>query len=89
MVLDQDDEDEYRNPALPELLDNKDNDCDLVIDDGFWDLDSDSDGLDDYDEYHNVTSTNHADSDQDGSWDYDEFHTYQPTQQIQILMMTE
>jgi len=75
--LDCDDEDEYRNPALPELLDNKDNDCDLVIDDGFWDLDSDSDGLDDYDEYHNVTSNPYdGDTDDDGLPDGLEVKTY-------------
>ena len=75
--LDCDDEDEYRNPALPELLDNKDNDCDLVNDDGFWDLDSDSDGLDDYDEYHNVTSNPYdGDTDDDGLPDGLEVKTY-------------
>jgi hypothetical protein len=75
--LDCDDDDEYRNPALPELLDNKDNNCDLVIDDGFWDLDSDSDGLDDYDEYHNVTSNPYdGDTDDDGLPDGLEVKTY-------------
>ncbi|MAJ19226.1 MAG: hypothetical protein CMA06_05240 [Euryarchaeota archaeon] len=76
--LDCDDEDEYRNPALPELLDDKDNDCDLIVDDGFWDIDSDSDGLDDYDEFHNVTSDPYdGDTDDDGLPDGLEVNTYQ------------
>ncbi len=76
--LDCADDDEYRNPSLPELLDGIDNDCDLVVDDGFSDLDTDSDGLDDYEEFHN-TSTNpyDGDSDDDGLPDGLEVNTYQ------------
>ena len=62
--LDCDDNDEYRNPSLPELLDGIDNDCDLIIDQDLWILDTDFDGLDDYNEYHNI-STNPYDGDTD------------------------
>ena len=63
--LDCDDDDAYRNPAMPELLDGIDNDCDLIIDEDFFTIDTDSDGLYDYDEYHNF-STNPFDGDTDG-----------------------
>ncbi|HIE81129.1 MAG TPA: hypothetical protein EYQ07_01095 [Candidatus Poseidoniales archaeon] len=63
--LDCDDDDPYRNPALPELLDGIDNDCDQIIDEDYFTIDSDSDGLYDYEEYHNF-STNPFDGDTDG-----------------------
>ena len=64
---DCDDNDFYRAPERPEELDGKDNDCDEVVDEDFYDLDSDGDGLSDYSEYHNhSTMFDSADSDQDG-----------------------
>ena len=64
---DCDDEDFERAPERPEDLDGKDNDCDDVIDEDFYDLDTDGDGLSDYSEYHNYsTMFDSADSDQDG-----------------------
>lgn len=64
---DCDDEDFERAPERPEELDGKDNDCDDVIDEDFYDLDTDGDGLSDYSEYHNYsTMFDSADSDQDG-----------------------
>ena len=64
---DCDDEDFYRAPERPEELDGKDNDCDEIVDEDFYDLDSDGDGLSDYSEYHNYsTMFDSADSDQDG-----------------------
>ena len=62
---DCDDDDPDRSPGEVELLDNFDNDCDFLIDEDYWELDSDNDGLTDYDEYHNVT-TDHLDGDTDG-----------------------
>jgi len=62
---DCDDENDNRNPGLLELLDDIDNDCDEEIDEDFVSIDSDSDGLTDYDEYH-VYSTNPNNGDSDG-----------------------
>ena len=64
---DCDDDDFERAPERPEELDGKDNDCDEVVDEDFYDLDTDGDGLSDYSEYHNhSTKFDSADSDQDG-----------------------
>lgn len=64
---DCDDEDSGRSPSLNETLDGIDNDCDLWVDEDFWDTDSDADGLTDYEEYHNYsTDPNDGDSDNDG-----------------------
>ena len=64
---DCDDDDFERAPERPEDLDGKDNDCDEVVDEDFYDLDTDGDGLSDYSEYHNYsTMFDSADSDQDG-----------------------
>ncbi len=64
---DCDDDDFERAPERPEELDGKDNDCDDVIDEDFYDLDTDGDGLSDYSEFHNYsTMFDSADSDQDG-----------------------
>ena len=64
---DCDDDDFERAPERPEELDGKDNDCDDVVDEDFYDLDTDGDGLSDYSEFHNYsTMFDSADSDQDG-----------------------
>ena len=64
---DCDDNDFERAPERPEELDGKDNDCDEVVDEDFYDLDTDGDGLSDYSEFHNYsTMFDSADSDQDG-----------------------
>ena len=64
---DCDDDDFERAPERPEELDGKDNDCDEVVDEDFYDIDTDGDGLSDYSEYHNYsTMFDSADSDQDG-----------------------
>ena len=64
---DCDDSDFERSPERPEALDGKDNDCDEEVDEEFHDLDSDGDGLSDFSEYHNhSTSPFSADTDQDG-----------------------
>jgi len=79
--LDCDDQDEYRNPALPELLDGVDNNCDLIIDNDFWNQDSDFDGLNDYEEFHNYSTDPYdGDSDDDGLPDGNEvnFHSSDP-----------
>ncbi len=70
------DDDSERAPYQPEALDGKDNDCDDIIDEDYYDLDSDSDGLYDYDEYHNIaTDPNLFDSDGDGLGDGHEIMT--------------
>ena len=61
---DCDDEDAARNPDAQELLNGIDDDCDEVVDNGFTGVDTDADGLDDYDEYH-FHGTDYEDSDTD------------------------
>jgi subtilisin-like proprotein convertase family protein/subtilisin family serine protease len=64
---DCDDENPNRAPNLPESLDGIDNDCDNLVDEDFWSIDSDLDGLTDYEEFHNYsTSPYDGDSDDDG-----------------------
>ena len=64
---DCDDDDFERAPERPEELDGKDNDCDDIVDEDFYESDTDGDGLSDYSEYHNYsTSFDSADTDQDG-----------------------
>ena len=64
---DCDDDDFERAPERPEELDGKDNDCDDLVDEDFYERDTDGDGLSDYSEYHNYsTSFDSADTDQDG-----------------------
>ena len=74
---DCDDEDGDRSPGHVELLDDFDNDCDFLIDEDYWVLDTDNDGLTDYDEYHNIT-TDHldGDTDDDGLPDGLEYNEY-------------
>ena len=59
------DDDNEISPSLNEMLDKKDNDCDGAVDEDFYTIDSDNDGLSDYEEYHNITS-DHNDEDTDG-----------------------
>jgi len=67
---DCDDNASLMHPNLSELLDGLDNDCDTLIDEDFWSIDSDLDGLTDYDEFHNYsTDPNDGDSDNDGLTD--------------------
>jgi len=56
--------DPWINPAMPEILDGIDNDCDNLIDEDYQGLDSDMDGLLDLDEY-NVYLTDPMDNDTD------------------------
>ena len=74
---DCDDDDPDRSPGHIELLDDFDNDCDFLVDEDYWDLDSDNDGLTDYDEFHNIT-TDHldGDTDDDGLPDGLEYNEY-------------
>ena len=74
---DCDDNDPDRSPGHIELLDDFDNDCDFLIDEDYWELDSDNDGLTDYDEFHNIT-TDHldGDTDDDGLPDGLEYNEY-------------
>ena len=73
---DCDDNDFEKSPGTPERLDGKDNDCDYDIDEGFDIIDSDGDGLSDYDEYHNYsTNPDSSDTDGDGLSDFDEIST--------------
>ena len=63
---DCDDFNDNRNPGLLEILDDTDNDCDEDVDEDFTSIDSDSDGLTDYDEYHfYFTNPNIGDTDGD------------------------
>ena len=74
---DCDDDDPDRSPGQIELLDDFDNDCDFLVDEDYWDLDTDNDGLTDYDEFHNIT-TDHldGDTDDDGLPDGLEYNQY-------------
>ncbi|DAC25293.1 MAG TPA: hypothetical protein D7H76_03535, partial [Candidatus Poseidoniales archaeon] len=62
---DCDDQDANSSPVGIEILDKKDNDCDGFSDEDFIDLDSDGDGLSDYDEVH-VHDTQPLNYDTDG-----------------------
>jgi len=74
---DCDDNNIFRSPGLPEALDTIDNDCDNEVDEDFIDLDTDSDGLSDYDEYYFVSTNPYdGDTDKDGLPDGIEFNTY-------------
>ena len=74
---DCDDEDGDRSPGHPELLDDFDNDCDFLIDEDYWAIDPDNDGLYDYDEYHNITTDPFdRDTDDDGLPDGMEYNEY-------------
>jgi len=60
-------------PGNPELLDGFDNDCDDLIDEDFYGLDSDGDRLFDLDEFNLIgTDPFHNDTDRDGLFDGDE-----------------
>ena len=70
---DCDDQDAERAGYLTESLDGKDNDCDEDVDEDFVDIDTDSDGLKDYDEFHSyLTSPTDSDTDGDGYLDGEE-----------------
>ena len=62
---DCDDQDASSSPVGVEILDKKDNDCDGFSDEDFIDLDSDEDGLSDYDEVH-IHDTQPLNYDTDG-----------------------
>ena len=64
---DCDEEDSGVNPGMEESLNGEDEDCDGEIDEDFYDLDSDGDGISDYSEFHNhSTNPDSPDTDQDG-----------------------
>ena len=70
---DCDDENASLNPGMVELLDGVDNDCDNSIDEDFYGMDSDQDGLFDLDEFNLIgTDPFHNDSDRDGLLDGEE-----------------
>ena len=70
---DCDDQDAGRASYLTEALDGKDNDCDEEVDEDFVDIDTDSDGLKDYAEFHNyLTSATDPDTDGDSYLDGEE-----------------
>ena len=74
---DCDDDDGDRSPGHVELLDDFDNDCDFLIDEDYWTLDTDNDGLTDYDEFHNITTDYlDGDTDDDGLPDGLEYNEY-------------
>ena len=80
--LECDDNDSMINPDAIELLNGEDDDCDEEIDETFHDVDSDGDGLTDYDEYHNRSTDPYGnDTDGDGLLDGDEVvvHGTDPT----------
>ncbi|HIF04865.1 MAG TPA: hypothetical protein EYQ80_05610 [Candidatus Poseidoniales archaeon] len=61
------------HPAMQELLNGIDDDCDEDIDEGFSVMDSDNDGLSDYAEYYDyLTNRTNPDTDGDGLSDGDE-----------------
>ena len=62
---DCDDQDANSSPVGVEILDKSDNDCDGFSDEDFIDLDSDGDGLSDYDEVH-IHDTQPLNYDTDG-----------------------
>ena len=65
------------NPNAIEILDGIDQDCDTEIDETFLTIDSDNDGLFDYDEFHvHFTETNNNDTDNDGLSDGDEVNIH-------------
>ena len=75
--VDCDDNDPNINPGRPELLNGIDDDCDSLIDEGFEFMDSDGDGLNDYEEHHtHLTDPNNADTDSDGLSDGNEVNVH-------------
>ena len=65
------------NPNAIEILDGIDQDCDTEIDETFLTIDSDNDGLFDYDEFHvHSTETDNSDTDNDGLSDGDEVNIH-------------
>jgi subtilisin-like proprotein convertase family protein len=65
------------HPAMTELLNGIDDDCDEDVDEGFSIIDSDNDGLDDYSEYYtHLTNLSNPDTDGDGLSDGDEVLTH-------------
>ncbi|MDP6742469.1 MAG: S8 family serine peptidase [Candidatus Thalassarchaeaceae archaeon] len=71
--IDCEDDNPYLNPGMEELLDGLDNDCDNLVDEDFYGLDSDQDGLFDLDEFNLIgTDPFHNDTDRDGLTDGEE-----------------